>query len=75
MSQPLLLLPLNLSLTLQPPLSFHACSAVAYGPKESGVDGAECPSPDTLDGATLAMNVTWQFVPTAAFPGEPSPCF
>ncbi|KAI7843247.1 hypothetical protein COHA_003081 [Chlorella ohadii] len=56
--------------------SFHLLRlAVAHGPKESGVEGAECPSPDTLDAATLAMNVTWQFVPTAAFPGEPSPCF
>lgn len=52
-----------------------ACSAVNYGPKESGVEGAECPSPDSLDAATLALNVTWQFVPSAAFPGEPSPCF
>ncbi|PRW60202.1 hypothetical protein C2E21_0748 isoform A [Chlorella sorokiniana] len=56
--------------------SFHLLRlAVTYGPKESGVEGAECPSPDSLDAATLALNVTWQFVPTAAFPGEPSPCF
>lgn len=57
------------------PLLRPVCSAVAYGPKESGVEGAECPSPESLDAATLALNVTWQFVPTAAFPGEPSPCF
>lgn len=56
--------------------SFHLLRlAVNNGPKESGVEGAECPSPDSLDAATLAMNVTWQFVPSAAFPGEPSPCF
>ena len=57
------------------PLLRSVRSAVAYGPKESGVEGAECPSPESLDAATLALNVTWQFVPTAAFPGEPSPCF